>query len=48
MERMELPKVIRSMGVVTAAGSVAAPSVSRSGTKWSAVGCATATPGPLV
>lgn len=42
IDRIELPMPMPSTGVPTGAGSSAAPRVSRSGTKWSAVGRATA------
>ena len=47
-ERMELPIVMRSMGVVMSVPvSSLAPIASSRGTKWSAVGCAIRAPGPL-
>ncbi len=49
MERVEFPKNSRSITVVGGRRSSSpAPSVSSSGTKWSAVGWAIAAPGPLV
>jgi hypothetical protein len=45
---MELPNHMRSMALVAVRGSVAAPKVSRRGTKRSAVGCAMSAAGALV
>ncbi len=48
IDRIELPQLMRANPVRTLRGSSAAPRVSRSGTKWSAVGWAMAAPGPFL
>lgn len=46
---MELPNHSRLIVVVAGSASFEpAPRVRSRGTKWSAVGCATSTPGPLL
>jgi agmatine deiminase len=47
-DRVELPITMRSMALTALPGSSAAPTASSSGTKWSAVGWATAAPGALL